>query len=54
MRKLEAANSKQRRFGYTRSLKYHLVVMLSARIDVVEASIRSLYTYLLSLPGKKR
>ncbi len=34
--KLEAANSTQRRFGYIRSLKYHLVVMLGARIDVVE------------------
>ncbi len=51
-RKLLAANSKQRRFVYTRSLKYHLVVIKSsqvksskfyvmsgARIDVVEASI---------------
>ncbi len=38
-RKLEAANSKQHRFGYTESLKHHLVVMLGAVIDVVEASI---------------
>ncbi len=38
-RKLEAAHLKQRRFIYTRSLKYHLVMMLGARIDVVEAPI---------------
>ncbi len=39
--KLEAANSNQRRFGYIRSLKYHLVVMLGARIDVVQPQIRN-------------
>ncbi len=39
-RKLEAANSNQRRFVNTRSLKHHFVVILGARIDVVEASIR--------------
>ncbi len=37
--KLEGAHSNQRRFGYIRSLKYNLVVMLGARIDVVEAPI---------------
>ncbi len=34
--KLEVANSKQHRFIYTRSLKHHFVVMLDARIDVVD------------------
>ncbi len=53
MRKLEAANSNQRRFGYIRSLKYHLLVMLGARIYVVEASIWNLITYLLPVPDKK-
>ncbi len=51
--KLEAANSKQRRFGYTRCFKYNLVVMLGARIDVVEALIWNFNAYLLSLPDKK-
>ncbi len=41
------------RLSYIRSLKYHLVVMLGARIDVVETSIRNFYAYLLSLPAKK-
>ncbi len=36
---LEAAHSNQRRFGYIRSLKYRLVVMLGARIDTVQAPI---------------
>ncbi len=36
---LEAAHSNQRRFSNIRSLKYQLVVMLGARIDVVEAPI---------------
>ncbi len=30
---------KRRRFGYVRSLKYNLVVMLGAKINVVEAPI---------------
>ncbi len=38
---------------YTRSLKYHLVEMLGARIDVVEASISHFNAYLFSLPDKK-
>ncbi len=51
MGKLEAANSKRRRFGYIRSLKYHLVVMLGAKIDV-ETSIRNFNADLLPLPDK--
>ncbi len=51
--KLEAAHSNQHRFVYTRSLKYHLVVMLGARIDVVEAPIWNVKAYLLPLPDKK-
>ncbi len=51
--KLEVANSNQHRFGYTRSLKYNLVVMLGARIDVVQPPIRNLIAYLLPLPDKK-
>ncbi len=51
--KLEAAHSNQRRFGYIRSLKYHLVVMLGARIDVIQPQIRNLIAYLLPLPDKK-
>ncbi len=35
-----------------RSLKYHLV-MLGARIDVIQPQIRNLITYLLPLPDKK-
>ncbi len=35
----EAAHSNQRRFSYTRSLKYHLVVMLGARIDVINKKL---------------
>ncbi len=50
--KLEAAYSNQRRFFCTRSLKYHLVVMLGARI-VVEAPILNCKAYLLPLPDKK-
>ncbi len=41
------------KIGYIRSLKYHLVVMLSARIDVIQPQIGNLITYLLSLPDKK-
>ncbi len=51
-RKQEAAHSNQRRFGYMRRFKYHLVVMLGARIDVLEASIWHFNTY-LPLPDKK-
>ncbi len=51
--KLEAAHSSQRRFGYIRSLKYHLVVMLGARIDVIQPQIRNLIADLLTLPDKK-
>uniref|UniRef100_A0A672KZ15 Ankyrin repeat and SOCS box containing 13 n=1 Tax=Sinocyclocheilus grahami TaxID=75366 RepID=A0A672KZ15_SINGR len=51
--KLEAAHSNQRRFGYIRSLKYHLVVMLGARIDLIQPQIRNLIAYLLPLPDKK-
>ncbi len=55
--KLEAANSKQHRFGYTRCFKYNAVVMLGARIDVLDsiwkASIWNFNAYLLSLPDKK-
>ncbi len=43
----------QRRFGYTRSLKYHLVVMLGARINIIQPQIRNLIAYLLPLPDKK-
>ncbi len=50
--KLEAAYSTQRRFFCTRSLKYHLVVMLGARI-VVEAPILNCNAYLLPLPDTK-
>ncbi len=50
---MERAHSNQRRFGYTRSLKYHLVVMLGARIDVIQPQIRNLIVYLLPLPDKK-
>ncbi len=51
--KLEEANSNQHRFGYIRSLKYHLVVMLGARIDVVQSPIWNFIAYLLPLPDKK-
>ncbi len=51
--KLEAAHSNQRRFGYIRSLKYHLVVMLGARINVIQPQIRNLIAYLMPLPDKK-
>ncbi len=47
---LEAANSNQRRFGYIRSLKY--LVMLGARIDVVEAPIWNFKAYLLGVGVK--
>ncbi len=43
----------QCRFGYKRSLKYHLVVMLGARIDELQLQIRNLIAYLLPLPDKK-
>ncbi len=46
------ANSNQRRFVYTRSLKHHLIVMLGARINVVEASIWNFKACMLSLPDK--
>ncbi len=42
------------RFVYTKSLKYHLVVMLDARIDVVEATIWNFNAYLLPLSDQKR
>ncbi len=50
----EAACSNQHRFGYIRSLKYHLVVMLYARIDIIQPLIRNLIAYLLPLPDKKK
>ncbi len=37
-----------------RSLKYHLVVMLSARINVIQPQIRKSIMYLLPLPHKKK
>ncbi len=40
-------------FSFIRSLKYHLVVMLGARIDVIQPQIRNLITYLLPLPDKQ-
>ncbi len=52
-RKLEADNSNQHRFIYTRSLKCHVVVMLGDRIDVAEAPISNLKAYLLPLPDQK-
>ncbi len=52
--KLEVAHSNQRRFGYIRSLKYHLVVMLGARINVIQPQIRNLIAYLMPLPDKKK
>ncbi len=36
-----------------RSLKYHLVVMLGARIDIIQPQIRNLMVYLLPLQDKK-
>ncbi len=51
--KLEAAHSNQHRFGYTRSLKYNLVVMLGARINRVQTPIWNFIAYLLPLPDKK-
>ncbi len=56
---METAHSNQCRFGYTRSLKYNLVVMLGARIDVIQTQIGNLivylrYNYLLPLPDKKK
>ncbi len=47
------AHSKQRRFDYIRSLKYHLVVMSGARINVIQPQIRNLISFLLPLPDKK-
>ncbi len=51
--KLKAAHSKQCRFGYISSLKYNLVVMLGARMDIIQPQIRNLIAYLLPLPDKK-
>ncbi len=42
------------RFGYIMSLKYHLVVMLVAGINMIQPQIRNLIAYLLPLPDKKR
>ncbi len=50
--KLEAAHLNQCRFGYIRSLKCHLVVMLGTRIEVVQALIWNVIAYLL--PSKKQ
>ncbi len=54
--KLEAANSNLHRLqtSYIRSLKYHLVVMLGARIDIVQAPIWDLIAYQQPLSEKKR
>ncbi len=45
--KLEAALSNQRRFGYIMSLQYFLVVILGARIDIIQPQIRNFMAYLL-------
>ncbi len=50
---LEVAHSNQRIFGYIKNLKYHLLVMMGARIDVIQPQIRNLIAYLLPLPDKK-
>ncbi len=47
------AHSNQRIFGYIKNLKYHLLVMMGARIDVIQPQIRNLIAYLLPLPDKK-